>query len=387
MKILFITSVFPRIGGGIADYTLRLIESLRNEKYELHLLTSDDPRIVEKRDGYKIHARIRGWSMSNFRIVQEVIDDIRPDLIHIQYDTILSNNKKYLLNVLPFLIKINYRHPKVITTIHEFREHRLRWKLRVLLDIIFSDRCIFVDLYDLEIAQNQYFFIPKGKFSYIPIGSNIIPPPNIFNISKQEIRRKLNLQEDDLVLFHFGVISPHKGLDYLLKAFEKIAPEEENTKLLLISNLFSEESEKTKYQKSFIAKLKQSAFKDRILTLKDQNEANLSLYMLAADIAIFPFTFGVTYQRGSFLATLAHGLPVITTYHPQFYPCHIVNGKDAVLISINNMSLLSEKITELIKNKKMREEISHNARRFYESHFSWCNIAKKTSALYDEITL
>ena len=385
IKVLFIASVFPNMyGGGIADYTYNLIKHLSNESCEVHLLTSDDPVLIKENLFCKIYPDMKSWSKDAFRTVRKAVDEINPDIIHIQHDTISYKDKKPLLNFLPLLLGMHYPRIKKITTIHEFREHRLRWKLRILFNLIFSDECILVDRWDLKVLEKQFFFIPKKKLAYIPIASNIIPSLDS-GISKSIIREKLGLKKEDLIVFHFGRISPHKGVDFLLDAFEHIADKEKNARLLLISGLFSEGYDKTEYQKNIVKRIKESKFKDRILTLKSQDKEKLSLYILASDIGVFPFTFGATYQRGSFLASLAHGLPTITSYDPSFYPDSIVNGDDAIFIETKNIDSLSKELMELIKNEKKREKMKVSAKEFYEKHFSWSKIAKETRNLYNRL--
>lgn len=382
MKVVFITSTFPDIKCGVADYAYNLIKSMKGFGHEFHILTSDDPSIIDKSDFCSIHKRMKLWTIREFPIARKVIDGIKPDIVHIHHDSVPFKTKKMLLNIIPIYLRSIDRDIKIITTIHEFREHRLRWKFRILPNLFFSDKLILVDLWDLKMIKRQFAFIPANKLTYIPIASNIIPPKKYVNMSRSEIRKSLGLGADDMLIFHFGEIVPHKGVDLLLHVFERIAPHNRYAKLLLISNMFGVEYRMTPYQKSVSKKIEENIFRNRIITLAGQDAETLSRYMLASDIAVFPFTFGVTYQRGTFLASLAHGLPTLTTYHPSFYPPMITDGKDAVLVKINDEKSLLDKLEVLIRDEGMREKIGVSARKFYEMNFSWSSIGRKMDELY-----
>ncbi|MDP3788782.1 MAG: glycosyltransferase, partial [Candidatus Omnitrophota bacterium] len=165
MKILLITTLFPHSTGGIGDYSYRLARHLSNGDDELHVLTSEDSHIIKTCNFCNIHAVIRSWSVAEYRSVLNIVGQVRPDIVHIQHDTTPYKNKKLLLNVLPLLIRIFYRKIRIVTTIHEFREHRLRWKLRALPMMIASDKCVFVDKWDMETARRQFGFIPSDKLT------------------------------------------------------------------------------------------------------------------------------------------------------------------------------------------------------------------------------
>jgi len=386
MKILIIVSIFPHVtDGGIGDYTYNLAKELYNENDEIVILTSDDPRIMKGDRFFKIYPCVESWSIIDYRTVSKIINEIKPDIVHIQHDTTSSKNKKFLLNFLPLFLRLTNKRIKIVITIHEFLEHRLRWKLRLLPMFIFSDRAIFVDRWDMEIAEKQFGRILRSKASHIPIASNIIPSPEDRLIPKPEIRKRLNLKEEDILLFYFGNISPQKGLGVLLDLFERLIPISEHIKLVVISNLFSKKESRTEYQKNILSKIGNIRFKERILTIESQDAKCLSRYMLASDIAVLPFTFGVSYQRGSFLACLAHGLPTVTTVNQKFYPSFIINGKDVLFVEKGDSNAFYEKVIALIRNEKMRKEIGRNAITFYNKHFSWHSIAKETSSLYQEI--
>ncbi|MFA6142156.1 MAG: glycosyltransferase family 4 protein [Candidatus Omnitrophota bacterium] len=385
MKVLFITSEFPNIRGGISDYAYKLMESMRDSGNELHVLTTDDKAIIDRSDFCRIYKAIKLWTANEYPVIKKIIDDINPDIVHVHHDTAYFKTKKVLLNLIPFFVKVNFRKIKVITTIHEFRGHRLRWKLRVLADVLFSDKSIFVDFWDLMVLKRQFGLIPSGRLENIPIASNIIPEKMYLSISKPELRKSLGLEKDGVLIFYFGEVVPPKGLEFLISTFEKIAQSNKTAKLLLVLNIFREGYKKNLYQAGILKRIEESIFKERIITVADQNADKLSQYMLASDIAVYPFTMGASYQRGTFLASLAHGMPTLTTYHPDFYPPMIINGSDAVLIKVGDIDLFYEKLEELINNESMREKISVNARRFYEENFSWESIGIKTAGLYSRL--
>ena len=85
MKILFITSVFPEDGYGIADYSFNLVKNLAKKEgalFDISLLTTNRRNIIESCDFCSIYKVMDKWGLREFAKVKELIKEIKPDIIH-----------------------------------------------------------------------------------------------------------------------------------------------------------------------------------------------------------------------------------------------------------------------------------------------------------------
>jgi len=143
---------------------------------------------------------------------------------------------------------------------------------------------------------------------HVPIGSNLscAPPPDYDRLA---FRANLGLAPETLVVVYFGLRNASKGLDLLLDAFELIARQQPNARLLLVGGDVGA-SDPTDRQTAL--RLSQR-LDHRVLQTGWLPRAQLSAHLLAADIALLPYADGASPRRGSLLACAEHGLPIVST--------------------------------------------------------------------------
>ncbi|HEU5101928.1 MAG TPA: glycosyltransferase, partial [Roseiflexaceae bacterium] len=140
----------------------------------------------------------------------------------------------------------------------------------------------------------------------------------------------------------------------------------------------------------------------RVMVTGHCPEAEVSAHLLAADIATLPFTGGASFRRGSLLAALAHGLPVVTTTptkdqgqktkedtHTLTVSLHrsssvfrpLVDGENALLVPPGDAAALAEAIERMGRDARLRERLAVGGRAL-AAQFGWDAIAAQHERLY-----
>jgi len=109
----------------------------------------------------------------------------------------------------------------------------------------------------------------------------------------------------------------------------------------------------------------------------------VSANFLAADICVLPYRDGVSYRRGSFMAALAHGLPIVST-QPRVPIAGLVDGENILLIPPDDPLATADAVEKLMSMPALRTRLACGALELAKD-FTWDSIAAKTAQLYSEL--
>jgi glycosyltransferase involved in cell wall biosynthesis len=95
-----------------------------------------------------------------------------------------------------------------------------------------------------------------------------------------------------------------------------------------------------------------------------------------------PYRDGASLRRGSLMAALAHGRPLLTTVPAGPTP-ELIHGENVWLTAVDDPPALAEAITMLANNPDLRQQIAAGAAQVAQ-RYSWERIAAETAAFYAE---
>lgn len=191
----------------------------------------------------------------------------------------------------------------------------------------------------------------------VPYGINVpLGAPNIDEVTRTALRRRLNLPVNDKIVLSVGWISAkHKRMDYLVN---EVALLPERRPHLLLLGVMDEESDA-------ILLLAREKLGADGFTARSVPYQQVSDYYRAADI----FTLA-SLQEGFgrvFLEALIHGLPMIAHDHPVM---RFVLGCEGILADLSKPGALAQQLQ--ISLSKERSALSEARRRdSVRSRFSW----------------
>jgi glycosyltransferase involved in cell wall biosynthesis len=206
----------------------------------------------------------------------------------------------------------------------------------------------------------------------IPIGSNIGPVDSL-RIDKKKLRKELDISQNTLVLSHFGLFYPGKGLETLLEACKILLPEKSDFILLLIGS-------RRKEDKHYLARIdnliNEYNLKERVHFTGFLKEVDVIRHLCASDIYVVPYDEGASTRRGSLIAGFIHGLPIISTF-PMIPNQYFFDDTNILFVHAHDSKALASRILALYKDPEKRAHLGKQALQTAR-HFSWEEIGDET---------
>ncbi len=111
----------------------------------------------------------------------------------------------------------------------------------------------------------------------------------------------------------------------------------------------------------------------------------MSADLTAADVCVLPYRDGASFRRGSFMAALAHGRPIVST-EPRAPVPELHHGENILLAPPDDVSALAAQVATLINNPAQRTALGAAALQL-SGEFGWDAIARRTLEVYHDLGL
>jgi glycosyltransferase involved in cell wall biosynthesis len=388
--LVLISSEYPPAPGGVGDYTACLAAALGRAGCSVHVLTSRGVGdAAGTAPGVTVHRAITDWRWPCWGEIHALLDRIRPGIADIQYQT-GAYRLHGAINLLPWRAR-GRSDLAWVTTFHDLREPYLfpkagpvrRWANEALMR---ASRGIVVTNPQDEAALPAW---ARAQTAGIPIGANIAPQPPA-GWDRAAWRAQHGIAPGTRVVAYFGFFNAGKGLEPLIAALDRLRATGADIMLLLVGG-GTGVSDPTNAQ---AAAALRRAIAERHLEPAVQwtgyvTPEDVSAALLSADMAALPFLDGASLRRGSLLAVLAHGLPVITTT-PQPAPPSATrwpalrDGANALLVPPGDAEALAAAMQRLMGDLALGGRLSAGGRAL-AAEFDWDRIAARHLALFDRI--
>lgn len=389
MKIGLISGEFPPMEGGVGAFTRELAQGLHSLGHQVHIITSkqarpaDFPRKVQRLFqpidiGFaQLHPHIRNWRWSAVIDVVDIVMRHELDVVNIQYQASAYNMRSPAINLLPWRLK---NVCKVVVTFHDLRVPYLWPKAGRLRETAVrfmaqqSHGAITTNPDDTQQLENQ---IDK-PVAQIPIGSNIKAyHPN--HIEIEEVRDKLQLGPESCLLGYFGFLNDSKGADTVIRALTQL---DERFHLVFIGGQTG--ASDTANNAAFMASLKSLIAKhhvtERVHWTGFLSDLRVSAYLHAVDVMVMPYRDGSSLRRGTLMAALAHGRPLITTW-PSTPTPELVHQQNVWFVPVDDDEEVVKAVHHLVTNHELRESLGQGAAAVADA-FTWDKIAAKTAVFF-----
>lgn len=399
LDLCLLTAEYPPQPGGVGDYTACLKAALEEAGIgSARVFTAEDAGDAEeRREKSKIVNRKslignRNWG---WRVLPLIARDLkaRPaQVVNIQYQT-GAYGMHPAVNLLPLYLrlKLGAERPRVVTTFHDLLVPYLfpkagpvrEWINRLLVKT--SDAAIVTNEADYQKALE--WGANPARLWLVPIGSNITPGPGfVSEAERNEYRAKLGLAKSDFAVGYFGLTNRSKGVDILLEALARLRQQEPGWKLVIIGGEVGETDRTNReYARELAALSEKLNLETDIIRTGHLSPEETSRTLFALDAVALPFRDGASFRRGSLLAPLAHGLPVITT-EGQFSKIgangpQLISGRNVVQVESENPEALVSALEKVRHDAGLKEKLSAGALDL-SRHFEWDSIAARMQEIY-----
>ncbi len=377
MKVLIVTGEYPPMQGGVGDYTKELALAFLREGVETHVFTRMLVRPPVALPGIVIHVFEGKWGWNTLLGVRKVVQAVEPDAVQIQYQA-AAYGMHPSVYLLPRFLRA-FGHVGIVSvTFHDLlvpylfpKAGRLRWA--AVLELAKGSH--FPVTTNPEDTSRLSGALPNARVVEIPIGSNIRPStPDRYDRSVW--RKEHGYGESDCLLVYFGFLNASKGSEFLVEAFADLRKRGMPVKLLMLGGRTgSSDPTNVAYARKVENLITELGVREYIRWTGFLPAEDVSAWMLAADVAVLPYRDGVSYRRGSFMAALAHGLPIVTT-EPRLPQPGLEDGVNVLLVPAGNVRRLSDAVSRLCLSRETRELLSRGAKEL-STKFSWNRIAQQ----------
>ena len=319
MKILLV-GPSNRFQSGISTYTIRLANALQENGHEVSVVAFRKllPRflfpgakrvgqslsVLRFHEGVKVYDEMDYNNPLSWRKARAFLRERKPDALILQWWTSSAAHMHLQLKKaaeslgIPVYVELH----EVVDTLEQ-RIYPIAKYAKVMGPKVIrgnagyithseSDKKLVCEAYRLE--PGQVTVIPHGNYDHFGP-----------QIAKQDARTMMKVQEG-FVFLYFGLIREYKGVPDLIRAFEKLSPEERaRSRLLLVGEVWEN-------KEALYAQLAASPAKESI-TLVDRYVADTEVanFFSMADTVVLPYTRAS--QSGVAHIAISYGAPLIVS--------------------------------------------------------------------------
>jgi len=380
-------------GGSDKPYVFGLATELSSKGVLLDLIASDEldssefrsiprMRFLKFRGDQNPHVSL--WEktvriLSYYSKLIRYAAEAKPKIFHI-----LWNNKflHFDRTLLTYYYKLLGK--KVVLTVHNVNTERRdnkdsafnRFTLRVQYRL--ADH-LFVHTEKMKQELIDEFGVQAGRISVIPLGINNFAPQT--DLTPVEARQRLGIRKDEKAILFFGRITPYKGLEILVDAFQKGLPPADNYRLMIAGR--PEEATEAEYWFPIREALHEDVLKGRVLLRAEHiPDGETELYFKAADVLVLPYRD--IYQSGILFLGYSFGLPALAANVGSLKD-EMIEGRTGFLFQPEDPTDLARAIEEYFASdlyrdlSRRRQEIQDYARQGHD----WNIVGITTLGVYE----
>jgi glycosyltransferase involved in cell wall biosynthesis len=365
-KIAFVGDHLPR-KCGIATFTSDLLAAIAaGHPYCQCFCVS----VNDIKDGYKypdvVRFEIEEQDLSSYLRAADFLNISNVDMVCLQHEFGIFGGSAGG-HILAFLREL--RMP-VVTTLHTVLREPRADQRRVMQELIsLSTRVVVMTDRGREMLQQTYE-APPAKIDLIAHGI-----PDVGFVDPTYFKDQFGV-EGKVVLLTFGLLSPNKGIEYVLNALPEILPEFPNVVYIILGathpNELREHGEAYRVSLEMLAK--KNKIEKNVVFYNDFVELeNLKEFIGAADLYITPYLNEAQITSGTLAYTFGAGKAVVST--PYWHAQELLAEDRGVLVPFRDAHAIAREVIALLRDDIRRHAMRKNAYRMGRE-MVWSNVAQ-----------
>ena len=374
-RIAVVGNYLPR-HCGIATFTTDLCDAINAEYGATELLALP---VNDTEEGYTYPARVRFElsedNLASYRQAAEFLNFSNIDLVCLQHEYGIFGGRAGA-HILELLRRLNM---PFVTTLHTVLREPDPDQRAVMEEIAtLSDRLIVMSQQSADILQ-ETFHVPTEKIDLIPHGIPDLPftDPTFYKDGFGT--------EGKEVLLTFGLLSPNKGIENVIKAMPSILSKHSNVVYMVsgVTHPHILRREGDKYRE-YLQKLARDLgieasviFRNRFVSPQEMVEL-----IGAADIYITPYKHKAQVVSGTLAYALSAGKAIIST--PYLHAIELLDDERGALVPFDDPETIAAKTVELLDNSTARHAMRKRAY-LYARDMIWSRVAQKYMKSFERI--
>ncbi len=374
-RIAVIGNYLPR-HCGIATFTTDLCDAIHTEYGTTELLALP---VNDTEEGYSYPARVRFElsedNLASYRQAADFLNFSNIDLVCLQHEYGIFGGRAGA-HILELLRRLNM---PFVTTLHTVLRDPDPDQRAVMDEIAtLSDRLIVMSQHSSDILQ-ETLQVPSNKIDLIPHGIPDLPftDPTFY-------KDGFGTEGKD-VLLTFGLLSPNKGIENVIKALPSILSKHSNVVYMVSGathpHILRREGDK---YREYLQKLAKDLgveanviFRNRFVSPQEMVEL-----IGAADIYITPYKHKAQVVSGTLAYALSAGKAIIST--PYLHAIELLDDERGALVPFDDPEAIASKTVELLDNGTARHAMRKRAY-LYARDMVWNRVAQKYMKSFERI--
>jgi glycosyltransferase involved in cell wall biosynthesis len=366
-KLAFVSDHLPRMCG-IATFTSDLLAAVATAHPQSECLSV---AVNDIKGGYEypevVRFEIEEQDLSSYLRAADFLNISNVDVVCLQHEFGIFGGPAGG-HILALLRKL--RMP-VVTTLHTVLRDPKSDQRRVMQELIsLSSRLVVMAERGRQMLQDIYH-APLAKIDLIPHGI-----PDVGFVDPTYFKDQFGV-EGRVVLLTFGLLSPNKGIEYVLNALPRILTEFPDVVYIVLGathpNELREHGEAYRLSLEILA-TKNKIEKNVIFYNQFVSLENLKEFIGAADLYITPYLNEAQITSGTLAYTFGAGKAVVST--PYWHAAELLAEDRGVLVPFANAEAIASEVIGLLRDDTRRHAIRKNAYRIGRE-MVWSNVAQQ----------
>jgi len=365
LRVAFIGNHLPR-QCGIATFTTDLCDAFEVAygRAGLMVVAVNDPQSSYRYPG-RVQFEITQNDPSSYRRAADFLNSSDVDLVCLQHEYGIFGGKAgaHILRLLQ-----NLKTP-LVTTLHTvLREPDLN-QLIVMQEIAaLSDRLIVMSEHSARFLRNV-FAVPPDKIDLIPHG---IPDMPFVDAAFH----KDSSTEGKTVLLTFGLLSPNKGFESVIRALPRILSRHNKVVYVIAGATHPHVRcrEGDRYRIELQALAESLGVKEHVVFVnRFVSPQEMASLVGSADIYITPYRYETQAVSGTLAYAMGAGKAIIST--PYWYATEVLADGRGALVPFDDSAAIADTATELLDNESALQAMRQRAY-LYARHMIWDQVAQ-----------
>ncbi len=366
-KIAFVGDHLPR-KCGIATFTSDLLDAVASEHPQSECLCVS---VNDIKDGYDypevVRFEIEEQDLSSYLRAADFLNISNVDIVCLQHEFGIFGGPVGG-HILAFLREL--RMP-IVTTLHTVLREPRADQRRVMQELIsLSTRVIVMAEHGRRMLQEIYH-APLSKIDVIPHGI-----PDVPFVDSEFVKDKFGVA-GRTTLLTFGLLSPSKGIEFVLNALPDIVAEFPDVVYIVLGathpNELREHGEAYRLSLELLAK-KNGIEKNVIFYNQFVDLENLKEFIGAADVYITPYLNEAQITSGTLAYTFGAGKAVVST--PYWHAAELLADGRGVLVPFADAPAIAREVKDLLRDDSRRHAMRENAYRIGRD-MVWSSTARR----------
>jgi glycosyltransferase involved in cell wall biosynthesis len=374
-RVAFVGNYLPR-KCGIATFTTDLCDAIHAEFGAIELLALP---VNDTAEGYGYPERVRFElsedNSSSYRQAADFLNFSNIDLVCLQHEYGIFGGPAGS-NVLELLRRLQM---PVVTTLHTVLREPTPEQRRVMAEIAaISDRLIVMSRQSVDILE-EVFHVPAGKIDLIPHGIPDLP------FTDPTFYKDAFGTEGKVVLLTFGLLSPNKGIENVIKALPEILRRYSKVVYMIsgVTHPHVLRHEGDKYR-NYLQNLAKDLGVEANVIFHNRFVSPQELVELigAADIYITPYKHKSQVVSGTLAYALSAGKAIIST--PYLHAIELLDDERGALVPFDDPGAIAAKTIELLDNPTARHAMRKRAY-LYSRDMVWNRVAQQYMGSFESV--